>query len=124
MPTFTIGRTAKGKGMRPKDAEHLPSYASFLRSLDSFLAAQSLSPKSHRLAKAFAIAAYRRTLARRTDEAVKMLVGEAIANALPSSSTPASPAREDKSHLYHIGYAVGSRRSKRRKSRKSGITAS
>jgi len=124
MLTSTIERAAKGEGMRPKDAEHLPSYASFLRSLDTFLAAQSLSPKTHRLAKAFAIAAYRRALARRTNEVVESLVDEAIANALPSSSPPADPAREGKSHFYHIGYAFGSRRSKRQKSRKSGISVS
>lgn len=110
--------------MRPTGAQQLPSFASFLQSLDSFLAAQSLSPKSQRLAKAFAVAAYRRTLARRTNEAVETLVGEAIANALPTPPAPATPIRECKSHVYHIGYAFGSRRAKRRKSRKAGITTS
>ena len=123
MPTFHIGRTA-GEGRRSPAGKPLPSYASFLRSLDAYLAAQSLTPKSQRLAKAFAIAAYRRTLARRTDEAVGALVGEAIANAFPSSSAPAAAALEGESHFHHIGYAIGSRRARRQKSRKPGITAS
>lgn len=121
MPTVSIGRTLKSDGKRPEDADRFPSYSAFLRSLDSFLAAQSLSPKSRCLAKAFAVAAYRRALAQRTGQAVKTLVSEAIANAIPPSPTV---TLEGRSRVYHIGYAFGSRRSKRRKSRKSATAIS
>lgn len=107
----TSGQTKPGMTA----ADHLPSYPAFLRSLESLLAARRLSPKNRSVVKAFAVAVYRRALAQQTNRQVQSLVTEAIENALPQPRP--SGTGEVRSHVYHVGFAFGSKRSKRRKSR-------